>query len=113
MNLKCTKCGSENATESLRYRGKWIHCSDCGCDIRPNPPEPTTAEMLLWLAKNTNIGITKTCMFMNSETFAWDNGTAEILAKRGQKAIMVKELDEAIKRAYEWAKKQEEQNAEN
>ena len=108
--MKCPKCGSEKLTIEKRIDG-YCHCIDCGWNWKPErkQPEPTTAEMLLWLAKNTNIGITKTCMFVNSETFAWDNGTAEILAKRGQKAIMVKELDEAIKFAY--LKKQEEQNA--
>ena len=105
------KCKKRDTTDCTKWLCDVDNCKKYDPIKANNQPEPTTAEMLLWLAKNTNIGITKTCMFVNIKTYVWDNGTAEILAKRGQKAIMVKELDEAIKFAY--LKKQEEQNAKN
>lgn len=46
--FNCPKCGSEDVTE-FSNSPMVIHCADCGYT---KEPELTTAEMLLWLAKN-------------------------------------------------------------
>ena len=105
--MKCPKCGSENVTmiyctETDKLPAKIVNnCLVCG-KIWEKEHEPTTAEMLLWLAENESVDIWHTA---NKEiAIIWRNGE--------EYKFIFKTLAEAIKQAYDWAK-QEEQNAEN
>lgn len=90
--MKCPKCGSALDTG--------FNCPKCGykryeqADIQP---EPTTAEMLLWLAENESIDIWHTAT--EGIIYVWRNGNAV--------KFEGKTLTEAIIKAYEWARKEE------
>ena len=99
MEIKvCLKCGSTNiSTERRPYGFNW--CNECGHRWQNGvkQPEPTTAEMLLWLAENESIDIWHTAT--EGIIYVWINGDA--VKFKG------KTLSEAIKQAYDWAIKEE------
>ena len=103
--MKCPKCGSEKLIIEKRIDG-YCHCLDCGWNWKPErkQPEPSTAEMLLWLARY-NIDIIHASFkdICSSGEYVivkvWQDST--VTPYKG------KTLDEAVKRAYDWAIKEE------
>jgi len=90
--MNCPKCGSENA----KVQDGLVLCRECGYA----QPEPSTAEKLFWIAENESIDI-------------WHTASKEIISvwRNGEEyKFIFKTLVEAINAAYEWARKQEEQN---
>ena len=109
--MKCPKCGSELDTvfncpkcKAKSYKeivseyntnGEKIYEKNT---IKLVQPEPTTAEMLLWLAENESIDIWHTAT--EGIIYVWRNGNAV--------KFEGKTLSEAIKQAYDWARKEEQ-----
>ena len=94
------KCKKRDTTDCTKWLCDVDNCKKYDPIKANNQPEPTTAEMLLWLAENESVDIWHTA---NKETaIIWRNGE--------EYKFIFKTLAEAINAAYEWAK-QEERNA--
>lgn len=96
--MKCPKCGSNNIRTERRPNGfNW--CNECGHQWQSGikSPEPTTAEMLLWLCENENID------------FRYADGEHIISVWQYLKQFKLKSkvFEEAIKQAYDWVKQEE------
>ena len=106
--MSCPKCGSESRFHNTSYGGK-DYCMCCDCKtyytlptVAVDKPELTLAEKLLYLAKNTNISIEKTCMLVDNQTYSWDDIVIDLLEAGNEKPIRTSSLAEAISKAYDW-----------
>ena len=107
--MKCPKCLRDNAQERKQIV-TYIKCPDCGeiVEIYKTITEPTTAEMLLWLVEN-NYVITRSLPsyeMSGSICKAFDSYPSFRFGYIGMDRPLIT-LAEAIKQAYEWAKKEE------
>lgn len=105
--MKCPKCGSENVLVEKCLDG-FSTCQDCGYRWQHGrtQPEPTTAEMLLWLVENCEEIKTRSRggSFMVTIYFRISYEKRMLQDFLGS----VSEFNNLIKQAYEWAKEQEE-----
>lgn len=116
--MKCPKCGSELDTG--------FNCPKCGRKrneemiteyntnfekiyekntIKLVQPEPTTAEMLLWLVENFNVNIRDDCGLEVYIEHRKNGRWIDYFVGDGYEC-KTKTLSEAIKQAYEWARKE-------
>ena len=104
-NKKCPKCGSENVYECSSETETIYRCDDCHHYFKDNEkPELTTAEMLLWLAKNITFQVNKYHIFVCrlAKCYYWnENGKTNCPMFEN---IFVENIDEAIKAAYDKAR---------
>jgi len=95
--MNCPKCGSEN----IKVENGLILCRECGYAR----PEPTTAEMLVWIAKNLCI-VRFGHSFLELESlnimYCWieykDNFPFYI--RDGVEVIFVQDFEKAVQAAY-------------
>jgi hypothetical protein len=108
--MNCPKCGSENVLVEKSIDG-FNTCEQCGYRWQRarNIPEPTTAEMLLWLVENFNVNIRDDCGLEVYIEYRKNGRWIDYFVGDGYEC---KTLSEAVKQAYDWARK-EEQNAKN
>ena len=117
--MKCPKCGSkikENKDRDVVWdRGRTAFCNKCHIEYRIDDEtndiiytQPTTAEMLLWLVEN-NYVITRSLPsyeMSGSICKAFESYPSFRFGYIGMDRPLIT-LAEAIKQAYEWAKKEE------
>lgn len=102
--MKCPKCGSTNISTERRPNG-FNTCLKCGYRWQDGvkQPDPTTAEMLLWLVENVK-GV---CIF---ECDFGHLGIRLDLPRNKFKIFTtndeVKNRDMLIDKAYKWARKE-------
>ena len=113
--MKCPECGSEikeNKDRDVVWdRGRTAFCKKCHIEYRIDDEtndiiyaQPTTAEMQEWLVENKyDILLRKNKSMIHSCTlyFYDENSLKKAIDRAGNT------LAEAIKQAYDWAKKQE------
>lgn len=113
--MKCPKCGSELDTgfncpkcKAKSYKeivseyntnGEKIYEKNT---IKLVQPEPTTAEMLLWLVENFNVNIRDDCGLEVYIEYRKNGRWIDYFVGDGYKC---KTLSEAIKQAYDWARR--------
>lgn len=106
--LKCPKCGGVHIQFTIGSETDYttLHCFSCGYTENfqqsETQPEPSTAEMLLWLVENRKFPIIfntvncfAICAIPNDRYYFYGNASDEY-----------KTFSDAISAAYKWAKEQ-------
>lgn len=101
--MKCPKCGSENIRMEDKFDEFTVyHCNKCNEYFKVD--EPSTAEMLLWLAENFNVNIQDDSGIEVTIEDRKNGRWADYFVGNEYES---KTLAEAINAAYEWAIKDE------